>query len=83
MAYSEYTRKNINFNVERCIFYFNDHKIMLSGKNMKHNFKQLETFSNFDFDSLASALIEIVEQYMVERNSYSVSPFYRLYLFYN
>jgi len=64
-------RKNINFNVERSIVYFNDHKIILSGKNMKHNFKQLETFSNFEFDSLASALIEIVEQYMVERNSYS------------
>ena len=59
-------RKNINFNVERSIVYFNDHKIILSGKNMKHNFKQLETFSNFEFDSLASALIEIVEQYMVE-----------------
>ena len=76
-------RKNINFNVERSIVYFNDHKIILSGKNMKHNFKQLETFSNFEFDSLASALIEIVEQYMVERNSYSASPFYRLNLFYN
>ena len=76
-------RKNINFNVERSIVYFNDHKIILSGKNMKHNFKQLETFSNFEFDSLASALIEIVEQYMVERNSYSASPFYRLYVFYN
>jgi hypothetical protein len=55
----------------------------LSGKNMKHNFKQLETFSSFEFGSLASALIKIVEQYMVERHSYSASPFYRLNLFNN
>ena len=76
-------RKNINFNVERRIVYFDDHKIIYSGKRWKHKFKPLETFSNFEFDSLAIALIQIIEQYIEYRDLYHTSPFYRLYLLYN
>ena len=76
-------RKNINFNVERRIVYFDDHKIIYSGKRWKHKFKPLETFSNFEFDSLAIALIQIIEQYIEDRDLYLTSPFYRLYSYYN
>ena len=72
-------RKNINFNLGRRIVYFNDHKIIY----MKHHSKSFETFSNFEFDSLAIALIQVVEQYIHDKDSYSSSPFYRLHLYYN
>lgn len=72
-------RQNIEYDDAAGIAHFNDYQIILSRKKVIPF--TIDTFTDFEFDSLVVSLISLVMQYQATPY-YEESPLYRLYLCY-